>query len=97
MSAVWDGYRLSSGAREILHGKVPDVIGILHRDDLTAGLSSLRMNVEGTGDDPELLLGPVDIYVDLAVPLCAILLLVAVRPSQSLRPTEFDSSFDDNC
>lgn len=55
------------------------------------------MNVEGTGDDPELLLGPVDIYVDLAVPLCAVLLLVAVRPSQSLRPTEFDSSFDDNC
>lgn len=37
VSAVWDGYRLSSGAREILHGKVPDVIGVLHRNDLNAG------------------------------------------------------------
>lgn len=54
------------------------------------------MNVEGTGDDPELPLGPVDIYVDLAVPLCCVLLLVAIRPSQSLRPTVFDSSLGDN-
>lgn len=50
------------------------------------------MNVEGTSDDPELSLGPVDIYVNLQVPLCAVLLLVAVRPSQSLRLTKFDFS-----
>lgn len=52
--------------------------------------------MEGTGDDPELPLGPVDIYVDLKVPLCAVLLLVAVRPNQPLRSIGFESSLGDS-